>query len=32
MALEKALGEQTVRRAIESGMSAVDAFRTYGIM
>ena len=32
MALEKALGEQTVRRAIESGMSAVDAFRTHGIM
>lgn len=30
--LEKALGEQTVRKAIESGMSAVEAFKTYGIM
>ena len=32
LALEKALGEQTVRKAIENGMSAVEAFNTYGIM
>ena len=32
LALEKALGEQTVRRAIENGMSAVQAFQNYGIM
>lgn len=31
-ALEKARGEQTVRKAIEGGMSASEAFRTYGIM
>jgi len=31
-ALEKARGEQTVRKAIEDGMSAAEAFRTYGIM
>ena len=31
-ALEKARGEKTVRKAIESGMSATDAFRKYGIM
>ena len=30
--LEKARGEKLVRKAIESGMSAVDAFRKYGIM
>ena len=29
---EKARGEKLVRKAIESGMSAVDAFRKYGIM
>jgi regulator of RNase E activity RraA len=32
LAMEKALGEQTVRKAIENGMSAVEAFKTYGIM
>lgn len=32
LALEKALGEQTVRKAIEAGMSSVQAFREYGIM
>ncbi len=32
LALEKALGEQTVRKAIEGGMSAAEAFKTYGIM
>ena len=31
-ALEKAAGEKTVRRAIENGMSATEAFRTYGIL
>jgi regulator of RNase E activity RraA len=31
-ALEKARGEQTVRKAIEGGMSTVDAFKKYGIM
>lgn len=31
-ALEKARGENTVRKAIKSGMSAVEAFEKYGIM
>lgn len=31
-AIEKARGEKLVRRAIEDGMSAVDAFARYGIM
>lgn len=31
-ALEKARGEQLVKQAIESGMSATDAFRQFGIM
>ncbi len=31
-ALEKVRGEQTVRRAIEGGMSSVEAFARYGIM
>ncbi len=31
-ALEKARGEKMVRKAIESGMSATDAFRKYAIM
>jgi regulator of RNase E activity RraA len=31
-ALEKARGEQLVKRAIEAGSSAVEAFKTYGIM
>lgn len=31
-ALEKARGEKTVRKAIEAGMSAVEAFAKYGIM
>ena len=31
-ALEKARGEKMVRKAIESGMSAADAFRKFGIM
>lgn len=31
-ALEKARGEKVVRKAIEGGMSAVEAFRHYGIM
>ena len=31
-ALEKARGEQTVRQAIEGGMSAVMAFEKYGIL
>lgn len=30
--LEKARGEKLVRKAIESGMSAADAFRKFGIM
>ena len=32
LALEKVRGERTVRKALEEGMSAVAAFRTYGIM
>lgn len=32
LALEKARGEKRVRQAIENGMSAVDAFRQFGIM
>lgn len=31
-ALEKARGEKSVRKAIEDGMSATDAFAKYGIM
>ena len=31
-AVEKVSGEQLVRKAIENGMSAVDAFAKYGIM
>lgn len=31
-ALEKARGEKLVRKAIEDGMSAVEAFATYGIL
>ena len=31
-ALEKAVGEKTVRKAIEQGMKACDAFEKYGIM
>jgi len=31
-ALEKARGEKKVRQAIESGMSASEAFKTFGIM
>jgi len=31
-ALEKARGEKTVKKAIEGGMSTVEAFETYGIM
>ncbi len=31
-AREKARGEKRVRRAIESGMSATEAFRTFGIL
>ncbi len=31
-ATEKARGEKTVRKAIEDGMSAAEAFKTYGIM
>lgn len=31
-ALEKAAGEKVVRRAIEGGMSATEAFATYGIL
>ena len=31
-ALEKAAGEKKVRRAIEGGMSATDAFDKYGIL
>lgn len=31
-AVEKVRGENTVRTAIEAGMSTVDAFATYGIM
>jgi regulator of RNase E activity RraA len=32
LALEKARGEQLVAKAIKSGMSAVEAFKTFGIM
>lgn len=31
-ALDKASGEKTVRQAIENGMSATEAFRTFGIL
>ena len=31
-ALIKASGEKTVRKAIENGMSATEAFATYGIL
>lgn len=31
-ALEKAMGEKKVRKAIEGGMSATEAFRVYGIL
>ncbi|GMV97001.1 MAG: RraA family protein [Phycisphaerae bacterium] len=31
-ALEKARGEKTVRKALEAGMSATEAFRTFGIL
>lgn len=31
-ALEKARGEQSVRKALEAGMPAAEAFETYGIM
>ena len=31
-ALEKVAGENTVRKAIEKGMSTVEAFRTFGVM
>lgn len=31
-ALEKASGEKKVRAAIESGMSATEAFREFGIL
>ena len=31
-AIEKARGEQLVKRALESGMSSVEAFRKFGIM
>ena len=31
-AIEKARGEQLVKRALEAGMSTVDAFNTFGIM
>ncbi len=32
LALEKARGEKVVQKAIEDGMSAAEAFRTYGIL
>jgi regulator of RNase E activity RraA len=32
LALEKVRGERTVRKALEDGMSSVDAFRKHGIM
>ncbi len=32
LALEKARGEKVVQKAIENGMSASEAFRTYGIL
>jgi 4-hydroxy-4-methyl-2-oxoglutarate aldolase len=31
-ALEKVRGESTVRKALQEGMSTVEAFETYGIM
>jgi len=31
-ALEKARGEKNVRKAIEKGMSATEAFATFGIL
>ena len=31
-ALKKAAGEKTVRKAIEDGMSATDAFAKFGIL
>ena len=31
-AIEKARGEKTVQKALESGMSSMDAFKKYGIM
>ena len=31
-AIEKARGEQLVRKALENGMSTVDAFKKFGIM
>jgi regulator of RNase E activity RraA len=31
-AFEKARGERVVKQALESGMSATEAFRTYGIL
>jgi len=31
-AIEKARGEKTVRKAIQAGMSAGEAFRKFGIM
>ena len=31
-AIEKARGEQEVKKALESGMSTVDAFNKFGIM
>ena len=31
-ALEKARGEKLVRKALEEGSSAVDAFKKHGIM
>ena len=31
-ALEKARGEKKVRKAIEGGMSATDAFKKFGIL
>ena len=30
--LEKAAGEKKVRKAIEGGMSATEAFRVFGIL
>jgi regulator of RNase E activity RraA len=32
LASKKATGEKAVRKAIESGMSTTEAFRTYGIL
>ena len=31
-ALEKVRGEKLVRKALQEGMSAVEAFRKYGVM